>query len=214
MTEKKILAVCLSVSPPMYIKAMWTANELVMDVPKPLPEKRRLMEKELIPAVEDAAAKNYEILISETSNFITARAGVRVQLSDNAVSGKPVLVDAMGVFDELNRQGAITFPKAGKGKFDLPSSIFDEDRDNKGNAVYRIDWTAISSEHVLTLLCCYATMFHNAGSAGFLQKMFAYSEATKPPDIFDPLRALAKHEYNPDGPRSELRTLRGKRRIL
>ena len=117
MSDKKILAVCLSVDPPMYVRAAWLKNVLTMDNPEKLPTQRRAMEVAVLNAIEQAQSKGFDVLIEETTSFITGRAGLRVRLGENDESGKPLLLSTINIFRELKRQEAINLPKLGAGAF-------------------------------------------------------------------------------------------------
>lgn len=189
VSDKKILAICLSVSPPMAIKAMWHNQKLHMDQPIALPRNRTDMETRVLELMREADAKEFEVLVEETSTFITARGGRRIRLGENDETGKPLLITVLNIYRELQMQQAINLP-AGISGFDLPQSIFDADKDARGNAIYHIDWASLRSSHVLTMLCCYAAQFHNPDSAYFLERMFsAYSEE-ETRDRYSPLRSI------------------------
>ncbi|MEE9647872.1 maturation control protein [Enterobacter soli] len=172
-----------------------------------LPPARMKLEEILIPQITDLEAKGFEVLVDETSDFITARAGVRIRLGDIGNQGKPILVEALDIFRELERQKAITFPKNAASRFRLPETILDMERNAKGETTYRIDWSQLRSEHVLSMLCCYATSFHNVASLGYLKAMYGPTEYTPPADPLDPLRTVLKAVERDawiNGPRSEL----------
>jgi len=190
MSDKKILAICLSVSPPVLIEAAWYKNTLNFGELIRLPTSRRAMEIDVLNAIAEAEKKGFEVLVEETTSFITSRAGQRIRLGENDESGKPLFISVMNIYRELNQQGAIRFPKVGSGGFTLPDSIFDSDKDARGNATYHTDWAALKSTHILTMLCCYASQFHNPASASFLEKMFGTPKETNMRDRYTPMRNI------------------------
>lgn len=190
MSDKKILAVCLSVSPPVLIEAAWYKNTLNFGDLVRLPTSRRAMEIDVLNAIAEAEKKGFEVLVEETTSFITSRAGQRIRLGENDESGKPLFISVMNIYRELDQQGAIRMPKVGSGGFTLPDSIFDSDKDTKGNTTYHTDWAALKSTHILTMLCCYASQFHNPASASFLEKMFGTPKETSVRDRYTPMRNI------------------------
>lgn len=214
MSDKKILAVCLSVAPPMFVRAAWHKSVLTMDNPEKLPTQRRAMEVAVLNAIEEAQSKGFEVLIEETTSFITSRAGQRIRLGENDESGKPLLLSTLNIYRELDRQKAVNLPKMGAGSFDLPDSIFDSDKDARGTAVYHVDWARLKPQHILTMLCCYATQNHNPASVSFLQKMFGVSQEQEQRDRYTPFRNIIDGIEQRGLENTSVSQLTGKRNIL
>lgn len=207
MMNKKICAVCLTTSQPMLVIAAWKDGELFIDEKEELTPNRATLEAELIPRILELESKDFEVLVDETSDFITSRAGVRVRLGDNGTSGKPILVEALDIFRELDRQKAITFPRNAGGRYRMPDTILDMERKANGETVYRIDWAQIKSEHILSMLCCYSTAFHNVASVGYLNAMYGTELSKRAPASLDPLKAIVRateHDAWFNGPKSPL----------
>lgn len=208
MFNKKICAVCLSTDQPMLAIAAWRDGELFIAETEKLPVRRHSLEEELIPKIIGMEQKEFEVLVDESGDFITSRAGQRVRLSDTGASGKPILVESLDTFRELERQKAIFFPDNAAGRYRLPDTILDMERDGKGNTVYRIDWAQLKSEHVLSMLCSYATVFHNVTSTAYLNAMLGESrKLAQPSDPLDPLKAIVRateHRSWLNGPSSPL----------
>lgn len=207
MINKKICAVCLTTDQPMLTKAAWKDGELFMAKSETLPTSRIELEATLIPQILEMERNDFEVLVDETSDFITSRAGVRIRLGDNGTSGKPVLVEALDIFRELDRQKAITFPSNAGGRYKLPDTILDMERKANGETVYRIDWAQIKSEHVLSMLCSYATCFHNVASVNYLKAMYGTELSARAPDPLDPLKAIVRATERDawfNGPKSPL----------
>ncbi len=110
-------------------------------------------------------------LVEEENSFITGRVGQRVRLRDPFMNGRPVLIEAMQIYKELERQKAIKLPRKESGKYILHQSIFDSEHDKKGDEFFNINWSEITTEHVLTLLCCFATEYNNVVSADYIRTM-------------------------------------------
>ncbi|QCR38753.1 maturation control protein [Nissabacter sp. SGAir0207] len=190
MINKKICAICLTTSPPMLAKAAWKDGELFIADAIKLPDNRHQLEQQLIETIHDLEQKGFEVLVDESSDFITARAGVRVRLGDAGASGKPVLVEALDIYRELVRQKAITFPRNAGGRFNIPDTLVDVARDAKGSTIYRIDWEQLRGEHSLTMLCTFATTFNNVASVQYLEKMLGFTRAQEPASPLNPLRTI------------------------
>lgn len=193
MFNKKICAVCLSTAQPMLVIAAWKDGELFIDNNENLPATRHALEQKLIPRIYDLERKDFEVLVDESGDFITSRAGLRVRLGDTGASGKPILVEALDAFRELERQSAVFYPANAGGRYRLPDTILDMERDAKGNTVYRIDWAQLKSEQVLSMLCSYATIFHNVASSAYLNAMLGESgKLHAASDPLAPLKAIVR----------------------
>ncbi|HCZ4695608.1 MULTISPECIES: maturation control protein [Enterobacteriaceae] len=185
--DKKICVVCLSVGKPAMLTAAWVNDELIMAERKNYPERRRAMELELLRDLREKEQKGFLVLVEEESSFITGRVGQRIRLRDEHTTGRPVLVEAMRIYNELDRQKAIKRPRMESGKYILHQSIFDADRDKKGEEFYNINWQELETEHVLTLLCCYATEYNNAASGDFIRAMTDEMYRHQEKSLLDPM---------------------------
>ncbi len=77
------------------------------------------------------------MLVEEENSFITGRVGQRVRLRDPFMNGRPVLIEAMQIYKELERQKAIKLPRKESGKYILHQSIFDSEHDKKGDEFFQ-----------------------------------------------------------------------------
>lgn len=152
--DKKICVVSMSVGKPASMTAAWINNELIMAERTSYPERRRDMELQLLRELREKEEKGFIVLVEEENSFITGRVGQRVRLRDPFMNGRPVLIEAMQIYKELERQKAIKLPRKESGKYILHQSIFDSEHDKKGDEFFNINWIEITTEHVLTLLCC------------------------------------------------------------
>lgn len=75
--------------------------------------------------------EKFIVLVEEENSFITGRVGQRVRLRDPSWNGRPVLIEAMQIYKELERQKAIKLPRKESGKYILHQSIFDSEHDKK-----------------------------------------------------------------------------------
>ncbi|EIS7293653.1 maturation control protein, partial [Salmonella enterica subsp. enterica serovar Newport] len=101
--DKKICVVCLSVGKPAMLTAAWVNDELIMAERKNYPERRRAMELELLKDLREKEEKGFIVLVDEENSFITGRVGQRIRLRDEHTTGRPVLVEAMRIYTELDR---------------------------------------------------------------------------------------------------------------
>ncbi|HCN6924843.1 TPA: maturation control protein, partial [Escherichia coli] len=65
--------------------------------------------------------------------------------------------------------------------------IFDSEHDKKGDEFFNINWSEITTEHVLTLLCCFATEYNNVASSDYIRAMAGEVEARQEPSLLSPL---------------------------
>ncbi|KXR10533.1 maturation control protein [Escherichia coli] len=175
----------MSVGKPASMTAAWINNELIMAERTSYPERRRDMELQLLRELREKEEKGFIVLVEEENSFITGRVGQRVRLRDPFMNGRPVLIEAMQIYKELERQKAIKLPRKESGKYILHQSIFDSEHDKKGDEFFNINWSEITTEHVLTLLCCFATEYNNVVSANYIQAMVGRSNTQREPSLIE-----------------------------
>lgn len=175
----------MSVGKPASMTAAWINNELIMAERTIYPERRRDMELQLLRELREKEEKGFIVLVEEENSFITGRVGQRVRLRDPFMNGRPVLIEAMQIYKELERQKAIKLPRKESGKYILHQSIFDSEHDKKGDEFFNINWSEITTEHVLTLLCCFATEYNNVVSANYIQAMVGRSNTQREPSLIE-----------------------------
>ncbi|EFI9718873.1 maturation control protein [Escherichia marmotae] len=183
--DKKICVVSMSVGKPASMTAAWINNELIMAERTSYPERRRDMELQLLRELREKEEKGFIVLVEEENSFITGRVGQRVRLRDPFMNSRPVLIEAMQIYKELERQKAIKLPRKESGKYILHQSIFDSEHDKKGDEFFNINWSEITTEHVLTLLCCFATEYNNVVSANYIQAMVGRSNTQREPSLIE-----------------------------
>ncbi|WP_275279891.1 maturation control protein, partial [Escherichia coli] len=151
---------------------------------------------QLLRELREKEEKGFIVLVEEENSFITGRVGQRVRLRDPFMNGRPVLIEAMQIYKELERQKAIKLPRKESGKYILHQSIFDSEHDKKGDEFFNINWSEITTEHVLTLLCCFATEYNNVASADYIRSMAGEVEANQDTSLLSPLVNIiqATHE--------------------
>ena len=104
---------------PASMTAAWINNELIMAERTSYPERRRDMELQLLRELREKEEKGFIVLVEEENSFITGRVGQRVRLRDPFMNGRPVLIEAMQIYKELERQKAIKLPRKESGKYIL-----------------------------------------------------------------------------------------------
>ena len=62
---------------------------------------------QLLRELREKEEKGFIVLVEEENSFITGRVGQRVRLRDPFMNGRPVLIEAMQIYKELERQKAI-----------------------------------------------------------------------------------------------------------
>ncbi len=130
--DKKICVVSMSVGKPASMTAAWINNELIMAERTSYPERRRDMELQLLRELREKRGKRVlSCWWKRKNSFITGRVGQRVRLRDPFMNGRPVLIEAMQIYKELERQKAIKLPRKESGKYILHQSIFDSEHDKK-----------------------------------------------------------------------------------
>ncbi|WP_440939771.1 maturation control protein [Escherichia coli] len=111
--DKKICVVSMSVGKPASMTAAWINNELIMAERTSYPERRRDMELQLLRELREKEEKGFIVLVEEENSFITGRVGQRVRLRDPFMNGRPVLIEAMQIYKELERQKGVV---CGRGR--------------------------------------------------------------------------------------------------
>ena len=188
--DKAICAITLSTGKPMMVDAVWRKGSLFLLSATPLPATRSQLTKELPEKIAQLESSNVDVLVDERSGYFTSNAGTRVQLDSIGNSGKPILVEALDLYRELMQQKAISRPKKGGERFNIPDNIIDIDHDMRGQTLYRIDWERLQSEHILMILCVYGTVYQNVSSASYLKQMYSNLVQNKPKSPLDSLKNI------------------------
>ena len=87
------------------------------------------------------------------------------------MNGRPVLIEAMQIYKELERQKAIKLPRKESGKYILHQSIFDSEHDKKGDEFFNINWSEITTEHVLTFVMLLRNRIQQRGKPDYIRTM-------------------------------------------
>ncbi|HEY3591727.1 MAG TPA: hypothetical protein VGL07_16940 [Buttiauxella sp.] len=189
MSNKPIFAAVLNTTPCQYATAVYASESQTLHFmgAKTLPKSRKEMDAVLKEELSRYAMADAIILIDEAQPRISRRYGSHCRLgSIDIATGKPVIVVALEHYKELGIQQAISFPDC-SGRYDIPASIVDEDRDGKGEAMYRINWPEVTPEIALLLLAVYGISYNDVSSIGYLKKMFGGRRSERTPSVIAPL---------------------------
>ena len=192
--DKAICAITLSTSKPMLVEAVWHKGNLTLLSEQTLPADRKGLLDVLPNIIHEIEKNGDDVLVDERSGFFSSTGGKHIQFAAPGTSGKPILVESLDLYRELSLQKAIIRPKTtGAGqRYTIPDNIIDDEHDTRGQAVYRIDWERLKSEHLLMLLCVYGTIYQNVASASYIEQMYSSLTVEMPPDPLDPLRKIVR----------------------
>ncbi|PHM39190.1 hypothetical protein Xmau_03097 [Xenorhabdus mauleonii] len=166
------IAVISTMKKPVMVRAVFNDGELILEDRKLLPTKRKAMLNALSKDLPKMVRAGFKVLVEEISGDIAGHLGaVSVQLSDKHHDGRPVIVVAVGRYNELKRQGSILYPPTGKNLYEISPSLLDVEFNTAGEPIYRIDWESLTPEHILMLLVVYSTQFNNVASDTYIKAM-------------------------------------------
>lgn len=177
---KKIAVLTTSGKYPLFIQAVDIDGMLTLDVKQRLPQQGDKIAAMMLPKLTKLVNSGFMVLVDEISGRLGAASGANsVTLDTKHHDGRPIIVVAMERYKELHRQQMISFQPGEEGLFSLPPSIVDTEIKPNGEAVYRINWEEIKSEHLLTLFCVYGTFYNNTASVQYLNALCGANEAPK-----------------------------------
>lgn len=166
---QKILVATLSQNKPAAIEAVYDNSVLVLNEQitfRPSPD---ALKEDLVPRLIKRRSSGFKVLMDEVSGEFCKLAGCnRVRLDDKHHDGRPVLVVALERYQELRRLNAILYSGSG---FDISPSIVDTTSNARGETIYNIAWAEIKVQHILVLLCVYATVMNRPATADFFAKV-------------------------------------------
>lgn len=155
--SQKIAVFSLSTSNPLYVTAIYDDdNNLIMSIPKSLPNSLKQQRVKVIPAIEKLLKADFKVLVDETSGTIASESGAHhVSLKTRHTDSRAAVLVGIERYNELRLQKAISLPEKNPGAYEIPSSIVDIDYNAAGDEVYHINWQDIRPEHLLTIMCCF-----------------------------------------------------------
>ncbi len=192
--SQKIAVISLSTDTPYSITAIYKNNVLIMSNPKPLPPSLTKQRETLTPAIAKLRQAGFKVLVDETSGTLSAETGANhVSLKTRHTDGRAAVLAGIERYNEMRRQKTISLPAKNPGAYDIPSSIVDIDYNAQGEEVYRINWPDIRPEHILTILCCFATVYHPVTSADYIAAMTHVEESDQPNFLVRTFQKLINH---------------------
>lgn len=194
--DQKIAVITLTTIRPMYITAILSGDNLIMSEPKSLPPNLEGQRAKLTPAIEKLRKSGFKVLVDETNGAISAATGANhVSLKSRFHDGRAAVIVGIERYNEMRLQKTVSLPRKNPGAYDIPSSIVDIEFNAKGEEVYRINWPDIRPEHVLTILCCYATVYHPVASADYIAAMTGMNEEQPQDGLLQTFRKLISHQH-------------------
>ncbi|WP_447546925.1 maturation control protein [Salmonella enterica] len=194
--NQKIAVITLTTDKPMYITAMLSGDNLIMSAPKSLPGSLEGQRQKLTPAIAKLRKSGFKVLVDETSGAISAATGAsHVSLKSRFNDGRAAVVVGIERYNEMRLQKTISLPSKNAGAYDIPASIVDIEFNAKGEEVYRINWPDIRPEHILTILCCYATVYHPVASADYINAMTGAAEEKPRDGLLQTFSKLVSHQH-------------------
>lgn len=194
--DQKIAVITLTTSRPMYMTAILTGDNLIMSEPKSLPPNLESQRAKLTPAIDQLRKSGFKVLVDETSGAISAATGANhVSLKSRFHDGRAAVVVGIERYNEMRLQKTVSLPRKNPGAYDIPASIVDIEFNAKGEEVYRINWPDIRPEHILTILCCYATVYHPVASADYIAAMTGMNDEKPHNGILQTFAKLITHQH-------------------
>lgn len=192
---QKIAIFSLSTNKPLMATAVLKDGALVIDKVKPLPASAIEQKRKIPPAIAELRKSEFKVLVDEITPTISAGTGAsQVTLKTRHADGRAAIIVGMERYRELKLQRLLSLPDKNKGAFEIPDSIVDTEYNGNGEEVYRVNWQDIRPEHILMILCCYATVYHNVASADYLKQMTGAVEKENKAGIMASFLSIIGHE--------------------
>jgi hypothetical protein len=197
---QKIAIFSLTTSKPQMITAVLKDGALVVTEVKLLPTSAMEQRQKIPPAIETLRKSNFKVLVDEITPMVSAGTGAaQVTIKTRHIDGRAVLIVGMERYRELKQQHLLSLPTKNKGAFEIPDSIVDIEYNANGEEVYRVNWQEIRPEHILIILCCFATIYHNVASADYVTQMEEKAGVEHKPGLIGSLLTILGHESEKSG---------------
>ncbi|EGN0132867.1 maturation control protein [Escherichia coli] len=207
---EKIAIFSLTTSKPQMLTAILKDGALIINEVKPLPASALEQKQKIPPAIAALRKSKFKVLVDEITPTISAGTGAsQVTLKTRHADGRAAIIVGMERYRELKLQKLLSLPQNNKGAFEIPDSIVDTEYNGNGEEVYRVNWQDIRPEHILMILCCYATVYHNVASADYVEQMTGTVEKEQKRGILASFLSIIGHEKVKAGT-SQPKTLTGK----
>ncbi|HAS1009799.1 MULTISPECIES: maturation control protein [Enterobacter cloacae complex] len=197
MSNQKIAVFCMSAAKPKLLLAGLVKNVLVITEVKALSESITEQMEKIPGSIRKLRSSGFKVLVDEETPTISPGTGASmISLNTKHHDGRPVLVVGIERYRELSRRKLISFPKGiQKGLYELSTSVMDIEYKDSGEAVYKVNWQDLRPEHIMMILCCYATVYNNVASADYIQQMNGHAVGNEGPGIFDSLISIIDHQH-------------------
>ncbi|MCP6473423.1 maturation control protein, partial [Klebsiella pneumoniae] len=112
----------LSTSNPLYVTAIYDDdNNLIMSIPKSLPNSLKQQRVKVIPAIEKLLKADFKVLVDETSGTIASESGAHhVSLKTRHTDSRAAVLVGIERYNELRLQKAISLPEKNPGAYEIP----------------------------------------------------------------------------------------------
>lgn len=208
---QKIAIFSLTVSKPQLMLAALKDGALVITEVKPLSASATEQRKNLPAAIGKLRQNGFKVLVDEITPMVSAGTGAsQVTLKTRHADGRAAIIVGMERYRELKQQHLVSLPTKNKGAFEIPDSIVDIEYNGNGEEVYRVNWQDIRPEHILMILCCFATVYHNVASADYVTQMTGAQVKERKPGLVSSFLAIINNESKNAGD-SQPKSLAGRR---
>ncbi|MDV1094987.1 maturation control protein (plasmid) [Raoultella ornithinolytica] len=192
---QKIAIFSLTTSKPMIMSAVFRQGALVVTDVKPLPVSAMEQRKKIPSAIDKLRKNNFKVLVDEITPTVSTGTGAsQVTLKTRHADGRAAIIVGMERYRELKQQRLLSLPASNKGAYEIPDSIVDIEYNGNGEEVYRVNWQDIRPEHILMILCCFATVYHNVASADYVSQMVGVTEEAQAPGLLASFFSILKQE--------------------
>lgn len=193
MTQKRIVVLTLSQNQPLLMISGFKDGELHIIETEHLVSDMRTLKESLPKRLTKYANAGFIVLVDEVIPFFN-RFGRAVRLQDFGSDGVAIIVSSIRSYRNLTNYNAISYPDGVAGLYDIPESIIEETRDDKGQINYRIDWSEIRPESCALLLSVHAALSNSLYDAPTAKALFAElnkyeAQTSQPTNRFNNLMA-------------------------
>ena len=197
---EKIAVFSLTTSKPQLMTAIMADGTLVIKSVKKVASSPIEQRQKLPPAISQLRKSGFKVLVDELTPNVSAGTGAsQVTLKMRHADGRAAIIVGIERYRELKQRGLLLLPKENKGAYELPDSIIDIEYNGNGEEVYRINWTDLRPEHVLVILCAFATVYHDVSSADYVKRMEGVSPSDDAPGPLHSFMNLIAHRINKAG---------------